>query len=92
MAQRKSRRSGYTVKVKAGPATVNIFGKTKKKAVANGRHFVKKYMKNIEQGFYAGGVFHPIRASSDYSARRAGEAGKTRARRFTPKKKAAKRK
>jgi hypothetical protein len=74
MAQRK--RSGYVVRVKAGPATVNIHGKTKKKAVANGRAFVKKYMKNIEQGFYAGGVFHPIRGSSDYSPSRAGEGRK----------------
>jgi hypothetical protein len=90
MAQRK-RTLGYVVKVKAGPATVNIHGKTKKKATANGRRFVKKFMKNVKQGFYEGGIFHPIRGSSDYSGRRAGESGKAKARRYQPKKKAAKR-
>ena len=77
--------------MKAGPATVNIFGKTKKKATANGRRFVKKYMKNVEQGFFADGIFHPIRASSDYSGRRAGESGTAKARHYQPKKKPAKR-
>jgi hypothetical protein len=28
---------------------------------------------NIEQGFYSGGVFHPIRASADYDTARAGD-------------------
>jgi len=60
--------------------------------MANGRHFIKKHMKNIEQGFWEGGIFHPIRGSSDYSARRAGESGKAKARRYAPKKKAVKRK
>jgi hypothetical protein len=89
---KRIRRSGYVVKIKAGPATVNIQGKTAKKAKANGRRFVKKYMKNIEAGFYEGGIFHPIKTSSDYSGRRAGESGSARARRYAPKKKAAKRK
>ena len=30
--------------------------------------------RNVQEGFYRDGVFHPIRASSDYSAVRAGEA------------------
>jgi hypothetical protein len=31
--------------------------------------------RNIEQGFYAGGVFHPIRSSSDYNPKRGGDMG-----------------
>lgn len=33
--------------------------------------------RNIEQGFYAGGTFHPIRASVDYDDARAGEGHRT---------------
>lgn len=36
--------------------------------------------RNVEQGYMAGGVFHPIRSSSDYSAKRAHEAVKKKAR------------
>ena len=34
-----------------------------------------KRKQNIEQGFYQGGTFHPIRLSEDYDAARAGEKG-----------------
>jgi hypothetical protein len=37
--------------------------------------FAKK--RNIAMGFWDGGIFHPIRASSDYSRSRAGE-GRTK--------------
>lgn len=70
---KKKKLGKWVVRVKAGNATVNVHGRTKKAAKANGKRFVKKYMKNIEQGFYEGGIFHPIRGSSDYSAARAGE-------------------
>ena len=34
--------------------------------------------RNVEQGFYADGVFHPIRSSSDYNPKRGGDmAGRT---------------
>lgn len=32
-----------------------------------------KRRRNIEQGFWANGVFHPIRASSDYNPKRGGD-------------------
>lgn len=32
-----------------------------------------KRRRNVEMGFYSGGVFHPIRASSDYSRTRGGD-------------------
>jgi|SRR5579885_2867758 hypothetical protein len=31
--------------------------------------------RNISEGFYAGGVFHPIRSAADYDPSRAGEGG-----------------
>jgi hypothetical protein len=31
--------------------------------------------RNIEQGFWANGVFHPIRSSSDYNPKRGGDMG-----------------
>lgn len=41
----------------------------------------KKSRKNIFAGFYdEDGIFHPIRASADYSASRAGEGGRKRKR------------
>lgn len=47
-----------------------FFGQSQKKALANGR----RYLRNVAAGFYDDeGVFHPIRASYDYSAKRAGE-------------------
>lgn len=36
--------------------------------------------RNVEMGYHAKGVFHPIRASYDYSASRAGEGRKKRSR------------
>jgi hypothetical protein len=42
-------------------------------SVRNGR-FTPRKARNVSDGFMdAGGVFHPIRSSSDYSASRAGE-------------------
>lgn len=50
-------------------------GKSYKKALAAGR----RYLKNIAAGFYdEDGIFHPIRASYDYSPGRAGEARRRR--------------
>jgi hypothetical protein len=51
---------------KGGPEF--LFGST----AAASRYFKRHH--NVEQGFYdSKGVFHPIRASRDYSASRAGE-------------------
>jgi hypothetical protein len=55
----------------------------------------RKRVPNIAQGFWANGVFHPIRASADYDPRRAGEGGgkkKAAAKKRKPAKKAAKKK
>lgn len=61
-------------------ATFSISGPTLKKAVSRAKSFLRKRLKNVEQGFYAGGIFHPIRASADYSGGRAGEGRSKRAR------------
>jgi len=37
---------------------------------------VKRRKRNVQMGFYAGGAFHPIRASEDYDEARAGEGHK----------------
>lgn len=53
----------------------------------------RKRVPNIAQGFWANGVFHPIRASEDYDPKRAGEGGskkKTAAKKKKPAKKVAK--
>jgi len=51
-----------------------IFSGSKKNAIAKARKFFRTRMRNVAAGFYdEDGVFHPIRASYDYSARRAGE-------------------
>lgn len=82
MANKKKGKLGSWIsKIVAGNATVNIHGKTKAAAKRNATAFKKKYMKNVEQGFYAGGIFHPIRASRDYSSARAGEGRSSKARR-----------
>ena len=81
MPKQKKKMGKWFVKVNAGPAKVNIYGKTKKAAKANATRFVKRHMKNVEQGFYEGGIFHPIRGSSDYSAGRAGEGRSSSAKR-----------
>jgi hypothetical protein len=44
-------------------------GKSYKAALAAG----KRYLRNVAAGFYDDTGFHPIRASFDYSAKRAGE-------------------
>ena len=45
-------------------------------AAAGGRgHRQMKRRRNVEQGFYADGVFHPIRSSSDYNPKRGGDMG-----------------
>jgi hypothetical protein len=43
--------------------------------------------RNITEGFYSGGVFHPIRAASDYDPGRAGEGRLPEPRRRSGKKK-----
>lgn len=50
------------------------------------RKRTKKRRRNISEGFYADGVFHPIRSASDYDGSRAGEG--TRKRKPAKKKKA----
>lgn len=58
-----------------GSAT--FFGRSRKAAHAAGRALLN----NIAAGFYdEEGIFHPIRASFDYSARRAGEKARRRKR------------
>jgi len=74
-----------------GSATFH--GKSYKAANAAGR----RYLRNIAAGFYdADGVFHPIRASFDYSSKRAGEgihraAPRRRGKTYTKKRKGARR-
>lgn len=76
MAKRKSMgRSRATFKLFGGRTqnpvgTATFHGKSYKAANAAGR----RYLRNIAAGFYdEDGVFHPIRASYDYSPSRAGE-------------------
>ncbi len=87
---KRSKLGKWIAKVKAGNATVNIHGKTRAAAKRNATRFVKRHMKNIEQGFFEGGIFHPIRGSRDYDLPRAGEgrsrrAGRAKAKRYTKK-------
>lgn len=63
------------------PIILRVEGRSMKQAVANAKRTIKRHLKNIEQGFYRRGVFHPIRASSDYSPGRAGETRKKKAKR-----------
>lgn len=50
-----------------------FFGKTKVGALTNAKDYFRK-TRNIKAGFYdEEGIFHPIRASSDYSPSRAGD-------------------
>jgi hypothetical protein len=78
----------WTAPFKVGDVTFRVPGATKNGAVRARSRFIKKHMKNIEQGFYAGGIFHPIRASVDYeSGRLSGREGRrTRAVRRSVKK------
>jgi hypothetical protein len=50
----------------------SFFGKTPQAAVGRAKKFFG-LKGNVEQGFWDSTGFHPIRASSDYSAARAGE-------------------
>jgi len=72
---RKLAKPGVTIRVgnPGNIVTIRIPGRSKKHALAQARRFVKHHTKNIEMGFYAGGMFHPIRGSKDYSQARAGE-------------------
>jgi hypothetical protein len=57
------------------------FTGSKKSACAKASKFFRR-QRNVAQGFYdSKGVFHPIRASSDYSASRAGETGRKKKKR-----------
>ena len=55
------------------PIVINVSGGSLQKAKARLSRFLKRHIKNVEMGFYRGGVFHPIRASKDYSRAQAGE-------------------
>ena len=61
------------VTIKARNARVRVYGKTKRSAKANASRFISRHIRNIAEGWYTGGVFHPIRASEDYKPSRAGE-------------------
>ena len=54
---------------------ITSFGKSLKQAISRNRRVAGEIARrrNIAMGFWDGGVFHPIRASSDYSRGRAGE-------------------
>ncbi|HLJ17978.1 MAG TPA: hypothetical protein VKV15_26005 [Bryobacteraceae bacterium] len=57
-----------------------IFTGKKKNAIQKARKFFRQF-KNVAAGFYDDlGVFHPIRASYDYSAKRAHEGGRKQSR------------
>jgi hypothetical protein len=60
---------------------ITSYGKSIKQAMSCNRRAVGDFAKkrNIAMGFWDGGVFHPIRASKDYSASRAGEGRSKRA-------------
>jgi hypothetical protein len=65
-----------------------FFGKSYKRAAAAGRRFLR----NVAAGFWDDTGFHPIRASYDYSGKRAGEgvhrvARKRRGKTYTKKRK-----
>jgi hypothetical protein len=59
---------------------ITSFGKSIKQAMSRNRRAVGDFAtkRNIAMGFYEGGIFHPIRASKDYSKANAGE-GRARA-------------
>lgn len=44
--------------------------KSKKQAMARAKTIARKYMNNVEQGFYDSTGFHPIRSSRDYDSSR----------------------
>ena len=59
--------------------TITVPAKSERAALARARRFVKHHTKNIEQGFYDETGFHPIRASKDYSEKRATAGARARA-------------
>lgn len=89
MAKHK-RTTGWTVPIHLGEnVTVRVRGKSRKSAMSRANSFRRTHLKNIMAGFYdEDGIFHPIRASKDYSPSRAGEGrrgGRARAKRSTRK-------
>jgi hypothetical protein len=69
----------------------SLAGRSLKRTTATGKRLKRK--RNISEGFYdASGVFHPIRAASDYSPSAAGETGGRSHRTRSKKKTVAKRK
>jgi hypothetical protein len=54
--------------------TGTITRKTNGQVVVRGKGRKTTKRGNVAEGFYSDGVFHPIRASSDYNRKRAGEA------------------
>ena len=59
-------------------ATLSFSGRSRKQAVAKARRFLRTRMKNISEGFYRDGTYHPIRSAVDYSPARAGEGRKAK--------------
>jgi hypothetical protein len=78
MAKKKTKRrpsASFRVNIAGNPAgKFTIWGNSRKKAIAAAQKFAREHgmavstgkRKNIEMGFWAGGSFHPIRASKDY--------------------------
>jgi hypothetical protein len=70
-----------------GRVSYSVKAKNKAGAMTKIRQMMKaknRKRKNVEMGYWAGGVFHPVRASRDYDPGRAGEGrrgGKARAKR-----------
>lgn len=50
---------------------INVSFKAKSKKAA--KSILKRLFPNVQEGFYDSSGFHPIRASSDYDAKRVGE-------------------
>jgi hypothetical protein len=74
--------------------TITAHGKSRKSAIAKGKSFIRKRLKNVEMGFYDAHGFHPIRASRDYDPDRVDELyryGRGGAERGRPRKKAKRR-
>lgn len=57
-----------------------LYGAAAQAVLASRGKKTTKRRRNVEMGFYSGGVFHPIRASSDYSAVAAHETPSARSR------------
>lgn len=71
---KKKKLGKQMVTIKAGNVRIHVRGRTKRIAKANATRFMHTRMKrNVAEGFWQGGQFHPIRSSKDYSRPRAGE-------------------